>query len=89
VSDAELEAMFALTRKLMRANVNPGSAAGASGQIVTYTGLRRTTGRSDPGQRLWVYGRGGQPCRRCGTPIAYRKTGPDARGLYFCPRCQR
>jgi endonuclease-8 len=85
VSDADIEALFTLLRKLMRANVAPG----ASGQIVTYTGLRRTTGRSDPGERLWVYGRGNKPCRRCGTPIAYRKVGPDARGLYFCPKCQR
>jgi endonuclease-8 len=87
ISDAELEALFALTRKLMKANV-AGSGAAASGQIVTYTGLRRTTNRADPGERLWVYGRSGRPCRRCGTPIAYRKVGPDARGLYFCPGCQ-
>ncbi|MDB4979503.1 MAG: DNA-(apurinic or apyrimidinic site) lyase [Myxococcales bacterium] len=88
VADEELEAMFALTRKLMRANVST-TGPGATGNIVTYTGLRRTTNRSDPGERLWVYGRGGKPCRRCGTPIAYVKTGADARGLYFCPRCQR
>jgi endonuclease-8 len=88
VNDAELEAMFALTRKLMQANVaSSGTAAG--GGIVTYTGLRRTTGRGDPGARLWVYGRSGRPCRRCGTPIEYRKVGPDARGLFYCPRCQR
>ena len=85
VSDAEIEALFALLRKLMQAN----TATGASGQIVTYTGLRRTTGRSDPSERLWVYGRGNKPCRRCGAPIAYRKVGADARGLYFCPKCQR
>lgn len=88
VSDEALEAMFALTRKLMRANVATSGSA-ADGQIVTYTGLRRTTRRSDPGERLWVYGRGGKPCRRCGTPISYKKTGPDARGLYFCSNCQR
>jgi endonuclease-8 len=80
--------MFALTRKLMKADVAAsGSAAG--GLIVAYTGLRRTTGRADPGERLWVCGRSGRPCRRCGTPIAYRKVGPDARGIYFCFRCQR
>jgi endonuclease VIII len=89
VSDADLEALFALTRKLMKANVTTGSIAGATGQIVTYTGLRRTTGRANERDRLWVYGRAGDPCRRCGTPIAYRKTGPDARGLYHCPRCQK
>ena len=35
-----------------------------------------------------VYSRGGDPCRRCGTPIRYRKQGTDARGTYWCPRCQ-
>ncbi len=44
VSDAQIEAMFALTRKLRKADV-AGSGATAGGQIVTYTGLRRTTGR--------------------------------------------
>ena len=29
--------------------------------IVTYRGLRRTTGRMNPEDRLWVYSRGGQP----------------------------
>ncbi len=29
-----------------------------------------TTGNTRRGQRHWVYGRAGQPCRRCGTPIA-------------------
>jgi endonuclease VIII len=85
LTDQQIEALFALTSKLMKANV----ATGSSGQIVTYTGLRRTTRRADESERLWVYGRGGKPCRRCGTAIAYRKTGPDARGLYYCPQCQR
>ena len=69
---------------LMRANLGGTSGAG----IVTYRGLRRTTGRSDPSARLWVYGRGGEPCRRCGTPIARGRQGPYARSTYWCPRCQ-
>ena len=36
-----------------------------------------------------VYGRRDQPCRRCGTPIAWRPQGPQARGTYWCPTCQR
>jgi endonuclease-8 len=36
-----------------------------------------------------VYSRGGDPCRRCGTPIRYRKQGVDARSTYWCPKCQR
>lgn len=49
---------------------------------------RRTTGRMRPDEGLWVYGRAGQPCRQCGTPVAVRATGVDARLTYFCPRCQ-
>ncbi len=37
--------------------------------------------------RMAVYDRGGEPCRRCGTPIRLRVVGQ--RSAYFCPRCQR
>ena len=40
-------------------------------------------------QRHAVHGRGGRPCRRCGTPIRIRAQGHQARLTYFCPRCQR
>ena len=73
-----------IAARLMRANVAETSGAG----IVTYAGGRRTTGRADPSAGLWVYGRGGQPCRRCGTPISRRKQGPHARSTYWCERCQ-
>ena len=33
-----------------------------------------------------VYGRDGEPCRRCGTTIS--KTRVGGRGTWFCPRCQ-
>jgi formamidopyrimidine-DNA glycosylase len=33
-----------------------------------------------------VYGRGGAPCDRCGTPIA--KSRVAGRGTWFCPHCQ-
>ena len=36
-----------------------------------------------------VYSRGGQPCRKCGTRIAHRAQGPDARLTYWCPKCQK
>ncbi|GAB4307421.1 MAG: bifunctional DNA-formamidopyrimidine glycosylase/DNA-(apurinic or apyrimidinic site) lyase [Candidatus Bipolaricaulota bacterium] len=36
---------------------------------------------------LTVYGRAGEPCRRCGSPI--RRTVLGGRGTYACPRCQR
>ena len=34
-----------------------------------------------------VYGRAGEPCPRCGTPI--RRIVLAQRGTHFCPRCQR
>jgi formamidopyrimidine-DNA glycosylase len=33
-----------------------------------------------------VYGRGGEPCDRCGTPIANSRVA--GRGTWFCPACQ-
>ena len=76
--------LVAVAARLLRANVAPGTPAG----IATYSGFRRTTRRDDPAARLWVYGRGGQPCRRCGTPISRRKQGPHARTTYWCEACQ-
>jgi formamidopyrimidine-DNA glycosylase len=34
-----------------------------------------------------VYGRGGEPCDRCGTPI--EKIRAAGRGTWYCPSCQR
>jgi formamidopyrimidine-DNA glycosylase len=36
---------------------------------------------------LAVYGREGEPCRRCGTPV--RRTVLAGRSTFYCPRCQR
>jgi endonuclease VIII len=35
-----------------------------------------------------IYRRSGRPCPRCGTPIASRPQGDEARTTYWCPRCQ-
>jgi formamidopyrimidine-DNA glycosylase len=37
--------------------------------------------------RLMVYGRGGEPCRTCGTRIATGRVG--GRPAFWCPKCQR
>ena len=76
--------LMRLAQSLLKANVSDGTM-----QIVTYRGLRRTTGRMNPEDRVWVYSRGGQPCRKCGTPIASRKDGDAARVTYWCPSCQQ
>jgi endonuclease VIII len=82
--EQEICNLVSTSRKLMLANVTSTSGD----QIVTYTGFRRTTGRSDESARLWVYCRTGEPCRRCGTAIESRKQGVDARTTFWCPQCQ-
>jgi endonuclease VIII len=53
------------------------------------TGNQITTGVDRPGRRQWVYGRGGEPCRRCGTTIQRSGGGiGEERVTYWCPRCQ-
>jgi endonuclease VIII len=49
-----------------------------------------TTGNPARGQEAWVYGRGGSPCRRCGTPIRRANLGaaPQDRLIFWCPHCQ-
>jgi formamidopyrimidine-DNA glycosylase len=37
--------------------------------------------------RFRVYGRAGEPCPRCGTPIDKIRVG--GRGTWYCPNCQR
>ena len=38
-------------------------------------------------ERFRAYGRGSEPCERCGTPL--RRTVVAQRGTTYCPRCQR
>ena len=47
---------------------------------------RVTTG--DLRRRLWVYGREGRPCLRCGGTIEQGELGEPARVIYWCPHCQ-
>lgn len=81
--DAELRELIEISHRQLNANV-----ADARTRTPHTRGLRQTTRRSNPSERTWVYGRHALPCRRCGTPIEYRKQGPNARGTYWCPRCQ-
>jgi endonuclease-8 len=49
-----------------------------------------TTGYRERDRQHWVYGRFGEPCLRCRTPIERRLQGepPRQRSTYWCPRCQ-
>lgn len=51
---------------------------------------RTTTGQLNR-DRLWVYGRTGKPCLRCGTSILHGELGDTAlqlRDTWWCPNCQ-
>jgi endonuclease-8 len=84
LSQDEMRGLFEELRGLLRANV-----ADPAGPFATVRGYRRTTRMANPDARLWVYGRSGRPCRRCGAAIRYGKQGEDARGTYWCEACQR
>jgi endonuclease-8 len=84
LTQGEMETMVEVSQRYMKANVNEGAGDG----IVTYSGNRRTTNAMDKGDRLWVYGRQGQECRRCGAAIEMRKQGEAVRSTYWCPVCQ-
>ena len=84
LTDREMEVMADVSQRYMKANVMDGSGDG----IVTYSGNRRTTHSMDRSDRLWVYGRQGQECRRCGALVMMRKQGEQARSTYWCPACQ-
>lgn len=77
VDDATLRRILERGSQLVRANSDGGT--------------RVTTEPGTPGT-LYVYGRTGRPCRRCGTRVQSRVAqavvGGNPRRAYWCPRCQ-
>jgi formamidopyrimidine-DNA glycosylase len=62
--------------------------AGIARQGATLRDYRMPDGNAGGMQHEFkVYGRAGEPCSRCGTPI--EKTRIAGRGTWFCPGCQR
>lgn len=54
----------------------------------TFRDYRDGEGKSGSHQNyLLVYGRKGQPCKTCGTPIEWKEVA--GRGTHYCPYCQR
>src|SRR5690606_10960536 len=60
----DLPAVVDLARRLLVANADRG--------------VRVTTGDARRGRELWVYGRDGRPCRRCGTAVETFRLGGHA-----------
>jgi len=75
---ADLPAVVSLARRMLWANRD------------RFT--RSTTGDLRAGRRTWVYGRTGEPCRRCGTTLLggeLGRRGGEERVVTWCPVCQR
>ena len=76
VRDVDLRAVVRLARRMMQHSLeHPGQV---------------TTGDTRRGMTHWVYGRAERPCRRCGTPVMFRDSGPGPyeRETWWCPSCQ-
>jgi endonuclease VIII len=73
---ADLTGMVRTAQRLLRANRDHPEQS--------------TTGSTKRGEQHWVYGRAGEPCRRCWTPIRRADQGPGGqqRSTYWCPSCQ-
>lgn len=72
----DLPALVSLTKRVMEVNRTIGEQV--------------TTGDPRRGRSRWVYGRRGEPCSRCGTPIRSAEQGRETeeRITYWCPSCQ-
>jgi endonuclease-8 len=75
LTDDTLRAILLEARRLMSANLAPGS------------GMRTTT-RTGTRARHFAYGRSGEPCLVCGERIRMRRQGAALRSTYYCPACQ-
>jgi endonuclease VIII len=78
LDDSALERLVLTARRLLLANRRGG------GRVTM--GVDLTVRR--PGDSLWVYGRAGKPCRRCGRAILDRRHGRLNRRTFWCPGCQ-
>jgi formamidopyrimidine-DNA glycosylase len=74
--------------KLLHKGIRQALQAGLRRQGSTLRDYRLPDGASGGAQREFkVYGRDGEPCDRCGTPID--KIRVAGRGTWYCPNCQR
>jgi endonuclease-8 len=72
-ADEELAGMLGTARRLMQRNCG---------------GPDRTTRIGSDVGRLWVYGKSGQPCPKCGMVIQLRRQGEAGRTTCWCLVCQ-
>jgi endonuclease VIII len=70
----DLSALYAIASHWLRRNLGGGPRI-----------IRQEEDGRGP---LWVYGRAGLPCLRCGRGIRRQQLGRNPRSTYWCPACQ-
>lgn len=75
--------LFAAIRRILNAAIRQRGTTLGLGEG-NFASPHQTRGRYLA--RLQAYGRGGEPCSRCGMSI--KRTTVGQRGTHFCPRCQ-
>ncbi len=80
VEEGEARALHRGIREVLRSGIRHGGTT-----LRDYRNAQGEPGRNQ--RRLRVYGREGEPCLRCGTPIQRIVFGN--RSAFFCPECQR
>lgn len=80
ISEAEAKRLFDAINKVISDGITHGGT--------TFRDYRDSNGQSGSHQfHLYVYGRKGLPCLKCGAPIEKKEVA--GRGTYYCPNCQR
>ncbi|MBQ0108219.1 MAG: bifunctional DNA-formamidopyrimidine glycosylase/DNA-(apurinic or apyrimidinic site) lyase, partial [Phascolarctobacterium sp.] len=73
--------------KLVEA-INKVIAQGIKNHGTTFRDYKDGEGKKGKNQNfLLVYGRGGEPCKKCGCKLEKTKVG--GRGTVYCPHCQK
>lgn len=79
LTDAQITTLYEMVRAAL--------ADGIAREGASVNWYRKADGsRGSAQDSLFVYGRAGQPCRVCGTPL--QKIRVAQRGTHFCPSCQ-
>ena len=80
ISAARLEKLREALVKVLELSIGAGGT--------TFSDFRDLTGTNgNYGGQAWVYRRGGEPCRQCGTIL--RRDTLGGRSSHWCPSCQR
>ncbi|MDP2671009.1 MAG: DNA-formamidopyrimidine glycosylase [bacterium] len=79
LTELEVKALLNSVKQVLEKDLSNGGST-----IDSYLNLYGQPGKNQ--ESFYVYGRGGQSCRECGTVISYTEI--NSRRTHFCPNCQ-